>query len=400
MCSRVVNQIVNFMRLTLFRAACIAAILSSPWIACSQHYYVVVGAFAAEEEASEFKGYLPGQEIDTSYSHSDKDNLYHFYVLKTSDKESAISKTVHLRKEIDGWRSNGNSMVTHPEGNLPGPVSLGPVTGSRSVEADEERTGELHGNAAGGAASASAGSSGKIPAPPVGKYFQFKIQSPEGKPIPAKVHHVDFDEGRELAAYNANTFVDLLSPGQTDKPMAVVCGLFGYKEIHKYIDYSDPSETDNEAFIDAQGVWVIPYNLERVEEGDVSVMYNVSFYKDAAVMRKSSKVDLDELVKMMKSNPYYEITIHAHCNGKYKREIIAPGQDKNYFDVSGSVKTYGTAKDLTVLRAEAIRSYLVDHGIDPERTKIFAWGGSDMLAKADSPEAVLNDRIEIEFTRD
>lgn len=388
------------MRLTLVRAACIAAILGSPWIACSQHYYVVVGAFAAEEEASEFKGYLPSQEIDTSYSHSDNGNLYHFYVLKTSDKESAISKSLHLRKEIDGWRSNGNTFVTQPEETLPGPVSIRSVTENNAERVNENLTEELPGNAAGAAVSASAGSAGKIPAPPVGKYFQFKIESPEGKPIPAKVHHVDFEEGKELAAYNANTFVDLLRPGQTDKPMAVVCGLFGYKEIHKYIDYSDPSATDTEAFVDSQGVWVIPYNLERVEEGDVSVMYNVSFYKDAAVMRKSSKVDLDELVRMMHSNPYYEITIHAHCNGKYKREIIAPGGGKNYFDVSGAVKVNGTAKDLTVLRAEAIRSYLEDHGIDPGRTKIFAWGGSDMLVKADSPESILNDRIEIEFTRD
>lgn len=388
------------MRLTLIRAACIAAILGSPWIACSQHYYVVVGAFAAKEDASEFKGYLPDQEVDTSYSHSDKDNLYHFYVLKTSDKESAISKSLHLRKEIDAWRSNGTTYVMQAEGNLPGPVSLSPESGSKSEGADGDKIEELPGSAAGGAVSASAGSVGKIPAPPVGKYFQFKIESPEGKPIPAKVHHVDFDEGRELAAYNANTFVDLLKPGQMDKPMAVVCGLFGYKEIHKYIDYSNPSATDNEAFVDAQGVWVIPYNLERVEEGDVSVMYNVSFYKDAAVMRKSSKVDLDELVRMMHSNPYYEITIHAHCNGKNKREIIAPGGGNNYFDASGALKVNGTAKDLTVLRAEAIRSYLEDNGIDPGRTKIFAWGGSDMLVKADSPESNINDRIEIEFTRD
>ena len=130
------------------------------------------------------------------------------------------------------------------------------------------------------------------------------------------------------------------------------------------------------------------------------MMYNVSFYIDVAVMRKGSQVDLEELVRMMHSNPYYEITIHAHCNGKNKREIIAPGTSKNYFDVAGSVKMMGTAKDLTTLRAEAIRSYLADNGVDPARVKIFSWGASDMLVKADSPHATLNDRVEIEFTRD
>jgi outer membrane protein OmpA-like peptidoglycan-associated protein len=253
--------------------------------------------------------------------------------------------------------------------------------------------------AASASSSGSAANAGGAPPKPVGKYFKFKIESPEGNPLSAQVHHVDFEKGRELAAYDANAFVDLLRPGQSD-PMAVVCGIFGYKEIHKYIDYSDPSSTDEEAYVDAQGAWVIPYKLERLEEGDVSIMYNVSFYKDASIMRKLSQTDLDELVKMMHSNPYYEITIHAHCNGKNKREIIALGSNKNYFDVAGSIKVTGSAKDLTVFRAEAIRSYLVDHGVDVRRTKIFPWGGSDMLVKADSPYANLNDRIEIEIIRD
>jgi outer membrane protein OmpA-like peptidoglycan-associated protein len=389
------------MRSVIIRAACIAAILGSPWIASSQQYYVVVGAFAADENASEFKGYLPGQELDTSYTDSGKGNLLHFYVLKTSDKQSAISKTLKLKQEIDAWRSSGAAPAeSQLEGRVSGWVATAPVPEQTSEVTAEGGATASEGSAASGAVSAGAATAGKIPAPPVGKYFNFKIESPEGRPIPAQVHHVDFDNGLELAAYKANTFVDLLKPGHADEPMTVVCGLFGYKEIHKYIDYTNPSATDEEAFVDSQGVWVIPYKLERVEKGDVSVMYNVSFYKDAVVMRKKSKLDLDELVKMMHSNPYYEITIHAHCNGKSKREIIAPGPDRNYFDVAGSVKLTGSAKDLTMLRAEAIQSYLVDHGIDASRTNIFAWGGSDMLVKSNSPHANLNDRIEIEFTRD
>jgi outer membrane protein OmpA-like peptidoglycan-associated protein len=389
------------MRSVIIKAACIAAILGSPWIASSQQYYVVVGAFAADENASEFKGYLPGHELDTSYTDSKKGNLLHFYVLKTSDKESAISKTLKLKQEIDAWSSSGiQPSESRLEGSVSGLVSTASVPEQTNEVTAEDGATTSEGSAASGAVSAGAATAGKIPRPPVGKYFNFKIESPEGGPIPAQVHHVDLDKGLELAAYKANTFVDLLKPGHTDEPMAVVCGLFGYKEVHKYIDYTNPSATDEEAFVDSQGVWVIPYKLERVEKGDVSVMYNVSFYKDAVVMRKDSKPDLEELVKMMHSNPYYEITIHAHCNGKNKREIIALGADRNYFDVAGSVKLSGSAKDLTVLRAEAIQSYLVDHGVDASRTRIFAWGGSDMLVKSNSAHANLNDRIEIEFTRD
>ena len=381
------------MRLLILKAACIAAILCSPWTACSQHYFVVIGAFAADENASEFKGYLPGPFRDTV---AETQNMLHLYVLKTADKETAVSKTLELKREIESLEPKGSAVVGDLERTIKGNLPLDPGPGFTAAPAIVERAS----GSASGPSGGSAAAAGMVPPKPVGKYFKFHIESPEGTAIPGKVHHVDFESGRELAAYSANTFVDLLRPGQNSEPMAVVCGLFGYKEIHKYIDYADPSLTDEQAYVDAQGAWVIPYKLERLERGDVSVMYNVSFYKDAAVMRKPSETDLEQLVKMMHSNPYYEITIHSHCNGKNKREVIALGPDKNYFDVDGSRTVTASAKELTAFRAEAIRSYLADHGVDRSRMKVFAWGGSDMLVKSTSPDAAFNDRIEIEIIRD
>ncbi|MDQ2656698.1 MAG: OmpA family protein, partial [Bacteroidota bacterium] len=73
---------------------------------------------------------------------------------------------------------------------------------------------------------------------------------------------------------------------------------------------------------------------------------------------------------------------------------------RNYFDADGAVLVKGTARDLTMLRAKAIKAYLMDKGIDPARIDIYPWGATDMLVKADDPNATINDRIEIEFTRD
>lgn len=95
----VVNQIQKFMKSVFLKAACVAVIVGSPWIARSQYYYVVVGAFAAEENESEFNSYLPAQLLDTSHMMSTKANLLHLYVLKTSDRESAISKTMLLKRK-------------------------------------------------------------------------------------------------------------------------------------------------------------------------------------------------------------------------------------------------------------------------------------------------------------
>ncbi len=387
------------MKSIFVKVACVAAILSSALTASSQHYYyVVVGAFAADENASELKNYLPARLSDSSYTFSDTDNLLHLYVLKTTDKESAISKTLFLKKEIESFNLPSAATIEH---KIQGSLS---VTDAPPAVADLKTDPVIESSVGSSAASASGSATspnvGVAPPKPVGKYFRFQIETPEGDAVSGQVHHVDLAHGRELAAYTSNAFVDLLRPRQNSEPMTLVCGLFGYKEIFKTIDYSNPSLTDDQAYVDAQGTWVIPYKLERLEKGDVSVMYNVSFYKDAAIMRKPSQSDLDELVKMMKANPYYEITIHAYCNGKNKRDIIALGPNKNYFDVAGSVTLTGSAKDLTALRGEAIRSYLVDHGIDSKRIKIFPWGGSDMLVRSDSPDATVNDRIEVEIMRD
>lgn len=379
------------MRSIVVTAVCTAVILSNPRIASSQQYYVVVGAFAANESASEFKGFLPEQFIDTSYSVTGNDQLLHFYILRTSDREHAIAKALQLREAI---KSAPEQLIgDHPEGILSGVLI--------SNNADEQASASTaERSSASGAAAGPAAATGSPPPNPVGRYFRFSVETPEGYPITAQLHQVDLENGRALASYRANEFVDLSRPGASRKPMAVVCGVFGYKEAFQYVDYFNPARNVREAYVDDDGAWVIPYKLERVETGDVSPMHNVSFYKDAAIMTTTSSVDLDELVNMMHMNPYYEIIIHAHCNGKNNRQIAAPGDDRKYFDVDNAVIINGTARDLTTLRAEAIRGYLEDHGVDPARVQIFSWGASDMLVKTDDPDASVNDRIEIEFTRD
>jgi outer membrane protein OmpA-like peptidoglycan-associated protein len=151
---------------------------------------------------------------------------------------------------------------------------------------------------------------------------------------------------------------------------------------------------------DEKGAWVIPYQLERLKKGDVSVMYHVAFYKDAVVMLPQSKGELDELVSMMKDNPDYKIKIHGHCNGNNTRKIIALGSPKNYFNVDGSDQRNGSAKDLSKFRADAVQDYLAENGISKDRSSVYAWGGLNMLVPETSTSAKLNDRIEIEIQAD
>jgi outer membrane protein OmpA-like peptidoglycan-associated protein len=117
-------------------------------------------------------------------------------------------------------------------------------------------------------------------------------------------------------------------------------------------------------------------------------------------MLPNSKTDLDELVKMMNENPEYEITIHGHCNGKGARKLITRTSTQSFFNISESRVIFGSAKSLSALRAESVRDYLIMHGINEKRVKIFAWGGRYMLVEPQASYAKLNDRIEIEIRKD
>jgi outer membrane protein OmpA-like peptidoglycan-associated protein len=68
--------------------------------------------------------------------------------------------------------------------------------------------------------------------------------------------------------------------------------------------------------------------------------------------------------------------------------------------MKGSDQQNGSAKELSKQRAEAVRDYLVEHGIDKSRMEIMAWGGLNMMVGENSASAKLNDRIEIEILED
>lgn len=362
-----------------------ASVLFVP--AFSQNYYLVVGAFATEnDDIREFTSYLPGQSSDTAYTMHMNNSMMHFYVLKTSSKEIAQARAQQLQQGIE------RSSDVQFSNTLENTINATSTLAGGNIETDPS------GTSASKASEASLPSAGGVPAKPKGKYFKFTIAKDGGQTLAGKVHQVDYVRKKDVGIFASDTYVDVLHPGQ-NQAMTLVCGVFGYKEVEKYINYSNPSETEG-AFVDEQGAWVIPYNLERLEKGDVSIMYNLSFYKDAVVMLPNSKNDLDELVNLMMSNPNYVIRVHAHCNGKNSRKIIGLGDHNNFFDVAGSVEIKGSAKQLTNLRAEAVRTYLKIHGIDENRVKLFGWGGAEMLVDENDPHARLNDRIEIEILKD
>jgi outer membrane protein OmpA-like peptidoglycan-associated protein len=355
----------------------------------SQNYYLVVGAFSTgSDDIKEFTSVLPGVNNDTSYTVTTNNSMLHLYVLKTSSPEQAVARSMKLQEGLQPSREDGVLSVAPPTR----PVgALNPTGATTSPEGY---------SSAGSSNTASEASSalGSAPMRPKGRYFKFTITSDDGSALPGEVHQVDLQRERELGSFTTDSYIDVLSPGR-DQSMTMVCGVFGYKQVEKQVDFSNPSLTEG-VYRDAQGAWVIPYALERLERGDVSVMYNVSFYKDAVPMLPESQKDLDELVVLMQQNPNYVIKIHGHCNGKNGRTIITMGNTGNFFEACESDQLKGTAKELTNLRADAVKTYLKMNGIATERIKTYGWGGSYMLVDENGPYARLNDRIEIEILKD
>jgi outer membrane protein OmpA-like peptidoglycan-associated protein len=374
------------MKCGVLRTVCFAVLFSALLTpSFSQNYYLVVGAFSSDrDDLREFTSVLPGVNNDTSYTITTNNSMLHFYVMKTSDKELAMAKAQNLQEGLQVNESFTRNANPSP---LEGNIVRGTIAEPNTTDATASAKG------------ASDITSTAAPAlKPKGKFFKFTILSENGSALPGELHHVDLARQRELGSFTTDTYIDVLRPGKS-QTMTMVCGVFGYKEIQKEVDFSNPQHTD-EVYQDSDGAWVVPYRLERLEKGDVSVMYNVSFYKDAVQMLPPSRKDLDELVSMMKSNPDYVIKVHAHCNGKNSRKMIVMADNSNFFDARESAQVKGSAKELTNLRAEAIKNYLLANGISKDRIKTYGWGGSEMLVDENSTHAKLNDRIEIEILKD
>jgi outer membrane protein OmpA-like peptidoglycan-associated protein len=347
-------------------ATLVASVISVS--AFSQNYYLVVGAFSTEKSnVKEITGFLPGTSVDTAYTVRTDNSTLQFYVMKSSKEEVVAAKSLQLRNELSNSENSSSK------------YELADMTAS--------------------AASNSGNSpSENVAIKPRGKFFKFIITNEEGQFLPGSVHRVDPISGAELERFQTDQYIDISRPN-SDQQLDIVCAPFGYKAIEKVVDYSSPWLTEG-AFIDDRGAWVIPYSIEKLETGDVTGLYDIGFYKDGAILLPTSKDNLDQLVKLMSTNQNYVITIHSHCNGKNARKISVSPDTKKPFDLENGKEIEASAKELTKLRAEAVRSYMIENGIAQNRVKVFGWGASDMLVKPSNPNSKINDRIEIEIMKD
>lgn len=369
--------------------------------------YVVIGAFEFKKNAVKFTN-KASSEFKATYEVNPNRNLYYVYILKTGNRQEAIAEALRLQANspyTDTWVYSG------PLGSDRGIIrgsDINPVTeqaivsvtptdspvsdpGVSKEEPEETEPGEEV-------------STNKIAVEPIPvaantdkqKNFFFKIYRADNNSAQeGNVDVIDVERLRKLGTYEGNKAVQVTSPGTASGNITLLCEVFGYRKVQKNINFSNP-EGEDIAFQD--NTYQVPFELVRLQKGDIAVMYNVYFFKDAAVMRPESRWEVNNLLEMLNENPKYKIKIHGHTNGNASGKIISKtDKSDNFFSLTNTKDGFGSAKKLSEERATIIRDYLVANGIDASRMHVKAWGGKRPVVDKMHTQAQNNVRVEIEI---
>jgi outer membrane protein OmpA-like peptidoglycan-associated protein len=373
--------------------------------------YVVIGAFKIYKNAIRFTAHAhKNLNMDVKFEMNPYRNLYYVYVLSTENQDLAINEAKRLRSEsafTDTWVYFGTLGANATElGQDIHPVTAekidevtrtdGPARKNPPAPADPVDT-----MAVTQPTSASPPTEDKMKAldeETVGKNFFFKVfRAIDNVSIDGDVDAIDTEKTRKIGTYKANTPVKI-SNNRLNQ-VSFVCEVFGYRKLQKDINYNNP-EADGISK-DENGAAVVPFELVRLQKGDIAVMYNVYFFKDAAIMRPESRFEVNSLLEMLNENPKYKIRLHGHTNGSAAGRIISMNKDsENFFSLTNTKDGFGSAKQLSEERAHLIKNYMVSKGIDPARMEVKAWGGKRPIQDKHSPRAQENVRVEVEILED
>ncbi len=387
--------------------------------------YVVIGAFSVYKNAVNFSSQASKLNLDAKYEMNRNRNLYYVYVLNTDNRQQAIEEALRLRKESpynDTWVFQGDlsQLTSAIKGTDINPATAEPIdkVDSSDTAAQTEttsNTGQASVSPEVTAGTSAAVQNQSIPADAKneegpqkkgienpdsgveGKGFYFKIFRADDKnQVEGDVNVIDAERSRKMGTYAGNTQVKISAPGGREGKISLVCEVFGYRKIQRDLNYQTPEGEDIQS--DENHATVVPFELVRLQKGDIAVMYNVFFFKDAAVMRPESRYEVTSLLNMLQENPKYKIKIHGHTNGGAHGKIISMNKDSDsFFALNNTKDGIGSAKELSEERAEVIRKFLLSSGVDEKRMIVKAWGGKRAIYDKHSPQAQSNVRVEIEI---
>lgn len=376
---------------------CFVCIISSANLAQAQEqieHYVVIGAFRKHDGAIKWTDWANKKNFNAQYAMNEARNLYYVYILATPDKKKAFSLMLKIRVETtykDAWVFSGKlgvkveveeePVATEPE--VVEEPEIVPVQEDPIIEEVEEKPAPVVET--------------PVVEKPKGKPFIFKLIS-ANEEVLGEIHVLESLSATQYQAFNGNEIVYLTKPRNSENAFVASVQAPGYRPVDLTIDYDDPSVYSTG--VGADGEVVIPIELVRSKRGDYIEFNKVKFFGNSAIFQPESKIELDGLVDLMKDNTKYKINVHGHCNGKQSRNIVAKGSSNEFFETSTlNERRSVSAKELTQLRADLVKEYLIANGIEAKRIKTKAEGGKAMIYPGGSTLAGYNDRIEIEIKK-
>ncbi len=231
------------------------------------------------------------------------------------------------------------------------------------------------------------------------------VKQSNGKIVDGSVQIYDNIRSKRISTIKTHTLAGVNDPKNRSQSVRIISTVFGYRPQEVSFSLNEPSNyvSKTESFVSSvsDSVIRVDLRLERLQAGDIAVMWKVFFFKDAAIMQSKSKPELEDLHAMMKENHKMKIKLHGHTNGNSHGKVIHLGESDNddFFNIKSPkhVETMGTAQKLSLYRAETIEHYLLSKGIDQSRVEIKGWGGKKMLHDKHSAQANLNVRVEVEI---
>lgn len=224
--------------------------------------------------------------------------------------------------------------------------------------------------------------------------FTFIVEDSEGKALSSEVMLVNYEKVKKIASFQPGERVAVKS-AKKNQMVTFVCEALGYAMETRMFNFDHLSRGRDIRKTDS-GVWEVHFKMRKLEVNEIVFLNRTTFYPDAAVLDPTSDVEINELLAMMQNNPDYKIVLHGHCNPAGRREIKVPA-GASYYNLEEAGTVNASDKQFTRLRAETIRNFLIDHGIDKRRIGVVGWGSIEPLVSATAEDAYINNRIELEL---
>lgn len=206
-------------------------------------------------------------------------------------------------------------------------------------------------------------------------------ESIKGKKIDAELKVKEELTGNEINIVSAgkNSYKIAIEKG---KSYNVECNATGYKNFDHSMVISEYVNPDSNIF---------DVFLKPLKAGDNFVMDNIYFYPNTYALRKGSEKELTYLLNYLINNPEVKVELQGYTNGNNRCK-----KNKAYKKKGPEWNFSGTAKKLSQYRAEAIKKYLVQKGVQKQNINTKGFGGEKMIVANPKTHEAIEKNIRVE----